>query len=515
MNKNIIVSSVAAAALAAVLTGCGSDSASTSTGGSSVSGTATKAPLGMATVTIGGQTVKTNSSGRFNATGVSLTDGYNRIVVSGGYEYYGTAQEKEFKDTLKLDYNASSSVEPKIDYYTTFVAEQVDMGIDRTVATNKAVALKGAPLDSEVKDGTQAEAFGKVIKDLAECAKSLDKKSSDVITYIANQLSSSLTDTQFKTIVSNTITNYGLSSCSNKAVLDKVIDNKTLPGRSLSVFITDDNASASFQMFTIDNSIMLDGNASADDSNASVFYQNGVSNSDATISSGWSGLKTVDTNETNELNVTASNFNSNESLVKFKFVDFNSTYANTDNYNGKLILDFAKSNANTSYTMVLEGLKLDLSSGKLALATNANTSLIIGANSNNSTSFGSSAQALSTIGLASSDDNSTKNSIFYNNIDGNNSIGINIAKFANYVKDYGSGLWTNNATNGNYSVEMVSNSNTSMFATGNYSMKVLVNLDEMKASHTSAYYDLSTDSVKIEGKPYSGYKVIDTKLVIQ
>lgn len=104
--KKSFVSIAAAAAVMAVLTGCGDDDSSSSTSTSSLTGQVQKADLNGSTVSFNGATAVSGSDGNYTITGATAATG--RVTTTGGN--YGDATNGYVDNNLSLlvDYNGSA-----------------------------------------------------------------------------------------------------------------------------------------------------------------------------------------------------------------------------------------------------------------------------------------------------------------------------------------------------------------------------------------------------------------------
>lgn len=526
MNKNIILSSVAAAALATLLTGCGSDSSST-TSGSTVSGSAVKAPLKNATVTIGSATATTAADGSYTVSGATGSS----ITVSGGVMVDANGTETPNTLTLKATMD-SSNASNIVSIATTLVEDMKTADTTLTTAQAKArvmnllgltnesdIYVNPNNLSNEAKNAqavlwkvlttvsSSTTATNAVLKSLSTSASSGAVSIAALNTALGTALDAAKTE----------VPSLGTSIDTTKAFVTEVVTVGNMAKQEEALITAAYNNDTNLTKYekAFSGAINLDGNTTSSGTDAALFYSD---NGSTEI-----GVKYDDTNNTNyDINFTANNIDANTSVVAFGFKDLNAT-AKDDNTTstpetGELLISLTKlvdannTDANASYQMRLNKLKVtfDSSTHFLKLYANSNTTLTIGANSNTSYAKALTGNVSALLGATSlsADGNSSNEFLNFEN-DGHTS--VNIARFANYVKntfdnDYDS------STTGNFSVDMLT---SGKFKTGNYSLKLYLELGDRTLTKRDGLDKLGKANVEVGGTDYTGFKVIDHNLNIQ
>lgn len=344
MNKKILISAAAAATIASIFTGCGSDVANSN----SVSGNAVKAELNGATVTFGGATATTSSTGAFSVTGA--TAGATEIEITGG-SYSLNNVDKNNTVTLKA------------------TKAQVDSGVQASMLTT---------LISEF-DGNTSAAFNALGLDY-------NATTSDLATVDAGDFEAHAVAIA---IMMENATNFGTAMSTLKASSSAKKSLSDL-NTTLSAIPSDTNMTNVFSSIASGNAL---GHALA------------TANADgATVAYSASDYQT-----TNVIDTNATDLNTSDDTVTFTLTDANSTLT-TANGNTSLYVSIKgidAANLNTSYVMGLTNLDITTSGTTITLAnTDSDAVLSTYANSNSSYSLSmdTNASALVSSGIFTGND---------------------------------------------------------------------------------------------------------------
>ena len=343
MNKKILISAVAAATIASIFTGCGSDSST-----SSVSGNAVKAELNGATVSFGGATATTSSTGAFTVTGA--TAGATAIEITGG-SYSLNGVDKNNTATLKA------------------TKSQINAGAPASMLTT---------LISEF-DGNTSAAFNALGLDY-------NATTSDISTIDVGDFESHAVAIA---IMMENATNFGTAMSTLKASASAKKSLSDL-NTTLSAIPSDTNMTNVFSSIASGNAL---GHAlaTANADGATVAY----------VASTYQTANVIDTN--------ATDLNTSDDTVTFTLTDANSTLT-TANGNTSLYVSIKgidAANLNTSYVMGLTNLDITTSGTTITLAnTDSDAILSTYANSNSSYSLSmdTNATALVSSGIFTGND---------------------------------------------------------------------------------------------------------------
>jgi len=460
MNKKIILSVAAAATIALTLTGCGS---SGDDDGSSLSGVAVKADLNGSTVTAGGETTTTDSSGKWSFNGnfpagtpfVSISGGnYNDGYVGGNPHY--------------ADNNVT----------LTATTAQVNAGMEVSMLTKLInefdgnITKAGNVLGLDLPAGANVSYLARNIH-----AADFETRAVQIAAILGNSANVATTLASLE----GNATNGKLSLAQLKAIA---------PGLTTALDAMEEGNYAKGNMLAADQNISgIDFGANhVIDVNGSAYTLDGASTNNPLEYMGDA--------------ITSTTMDTNQTEVMFKLVDANSTLTNV-NGNTSLYVSLSgldAANANSSYVMGLTGITTTDTSGVLTITYNSNGTLATYAGSTLAYSTSADSNATVLQGTAGTPADFLSSGMSYNI--------VNVARFKNYMDSiYAS---SSSATNGNF---------TSGMSNGNYSLKVYVNIADQNMTTNSRVTKLVASSMEkttndgatlFSGK--KAYKVLDANL---
>jgi hypothetical protein len=460
MNKKIILSVAAAATIALTMTGCGSSGGDDD--GSSLSGVAVKADLNGSTVSAGGETTTTDSSGKWSFNG-NFPAGTPFVSVSGG------------------NYN---------DGYVGGNPHYADNNVTLTATT----AQINAGLEVSMLTKLINEFDGNITK--AGNVLGLDLPAGANVSYLARNIHAADFETravQIAAILGNSsnVTQTLASLEGNATSKLSLLQLKAIaPGLTTALDAMEEGNYAKGNMLAADQNVTgIDFGAN------NVIDVNG---SMSTVDGGTTNV-TMDY-KGSAITSTSTSMDNNQTAVMFKLVDANSTLTNV-NGNTSLYVSLSgldAANANSSYVMGLTGITTTDTSGVLTLTYTSNGTLATYANSN--VSYSTSADSNASVLQGSSS--------FLSATSGYNV--VNVARFKKYMD----------------SIYASSNSNTSSIGyftngmnSGNYSLKVYVNIADQNMTTNSRVTKLvsngmqtTTDSGTTLFSGAKAYKVLDANL---
>ena len=470
--------------------GCGS---SDSTSTSAVSGTAVKAPLNGASVTVGANTVKSDENGSWSTTKaagaatVTVTDGnythnnqvvVNKMVMKGVLASGDTTMEvntlttlmKRFEDagqdaaeSKRRAFNALGiTSDPATTDISTLDADEFE-----AVASRIALVIG----DSEGNDDA-AEAF---IKSLSLSAKNGQLSLAGLMAALTTAQTAAIEeDSTITEIPANVLTALGDPSLPLGA-LSAMIENNatTLAGSGLTLAELASN-----------NVINLEGNSSSD---AIGYWYTGATQNATMARLGGA------------LNATGK-IEDNSTEIGFALKDYDSSFSGAGTASLFITMKgLDTSNANYSYKMVLSGLDATASNDIITINENATAQLHLTATS--STGYTLSNTNTSATKILAAD--------IVEGIEGDTVVGL--ATFINYM--------ASEDIDGDLDAATVGDFKTG-FESGNFSTKVYVNIDNKKMSRDDRLFDIipstlqigQSDDTNTKATAYTGYKILDTNL---
>lgn len=539
MKKNIILSSVAAAALATMLTGCGGSDSTTSGGSSStlgdVSGVITKAPVAGATVTIGGVTATTDADGAYTVKSANLTTA-TEITATGGYMCLDTtieagatcpeASREANTVELKADYNATENPSNVVSVATTLVKEFKDAG--KTADEAKAAAanvlgLSTTEVFANAQDLTPAQKnIQAAIFKILSVATSTTAKSALVTTLATEADKGAVDTTAFDSVVTSLFTAVLAADTTLKTAdvvalqkaVEKATNSTNIEKQEQAVIKYINEAKA-----TIKEAIKDQNLSSVSDEDLATLVDDAVATVDVNETAYKNAINLVEDAvklsdggvEWEATSYSADNLENNLTFVGFNFQGLETVADDNGTNTGKLVLQLTKlndnnTNANASYQMVLEKLNVKFNESKfLELYADANSSVEFSAKSD----LGKFSTPLDANVTLLNDNNLITN---YNAEDETAQMAINVGVFANYIKD-ALGTSYDDKTSGNFSnSEMVADGK---FKSGNYSLKVYLDLGSRTLTKESGLSKLATGAISIDSTTAKkGFKVLDKNLEI-
>ena len=454
MNKNFKLSLVAATVISTLFIGCSSDSA-TAPAGSAVNVGASKGTLVGTTVTVGGGSALSDSTGLAavtGATGTVITTGLDGIDVTTG-----AAPTRAMVSDITIVDAAGNAI--------------VNAFTDTAIKVYGATDANASMIQFAAKLGVTPASLQKVITNSAADA-ALEKQSrllfDQVSAFVAaDNLSTLVTTLATATDFNSTLIALNASSNVLTSVSDAVaaVNNPAVSGATLAV--SDGNytaASLAANTVLISNAIVLDTNTTT-----------------ATVS-GVATLSRMDTNGT-------------VSLTKDNGTDESASLA--------IEID-SRSNDNASYAIVLYNLLVtEAANGYIStLASNANTSAIITAYSTNdkaATFAGSEVNATAVMNTIT-DDNGTAGFM------------IDVGALATYITDVvGTDLDTTD--NGNFTSAMAAGSSYDLTVLLDVNENNMTTSDQTFSIYNADKIWYGDDSASsTDGDQFSGYTVVDSNV---
>ena len=492
VNKKIILSTAAAALLAVSFVGCGS---SDSTSNSTISGNAVKADLRGATVSAGGQSTTTDSTGAFS---FSAPTGTSAVTITGG-TYTLNGVDKNNSLTLEATSSQLSSG-MEVSVLTTLIKKFSALsGTTEAQATQAACNLLGIDYTegTTVLSNIDVADFESNALSVALTLEKLEAAGSTQLTNALTALKTAATSkldtaqlaTQLKTAAS-------AQSVDINDTVDAISTGKPL-GFALELAAGTKTANDyNSSLYLTSNVINLEGNSTSDVNGSSAAYY--------TLNSGLNPITRL--NDT--IDATGYMDDNNQTAISFKLKDYSADLTNANGNSSIFVkltgLDAA--NRNNSYVMVLHSMDITNTSDILTFDFPQDGSAMV-------QTFASSDVAYK-IGISDLNATALQNGNFISTNSGYNT--VNIGTFKNYMDSLYSSEDSNVSTVGNF---------TTLMANGNFSLAVYVNIDDQNVTTDDRLTnivgkDLSETASSGEKFIYDnvtsrgdkGYKVLDANL---
>lgn len=466
MKKKYLQSIAISGVIALIIAGCGG-------GGSSSSSSGAGAGLGGGKGTLVGTTFTCGSN-----SAVTDSNGYTTIICPSGTTLIestltGIDVSTGLTPTNIVRTDSTLLDEDGIIIANAFTTAAVASGESNLTAVLQEFADKADVNLTEIlqvftlsSDDSELEKLSKVV--IAQVEKMVtDGNATSILTVMDGAIDGNLTS-----LITELNNSTGILDDVNETVT--AVEDSTVSATVFSDLVADDNYTSA--------------NITAAKSDTANLIQNTiVADTDTTKTGSFSAstISVLDTNGT--VSITKSSNDTNES--------------------GKLVIsleNLATSglNENALYSAELTNLTVTKdSSGKITnLQESSNTSLVITANSNTST----------TLSLTGSDVNATELLSTYGFItaDGGSGMDLNITGFTTYVTSaLGTGedeAGSANVGNGNFT--------SGMEASGTFGLEVLLNINDNNISSSDQTFTLDTAAIIINGSQTNGWKVIDANL---
>ena len=463
MNKKILVSAIAAAAIGGLFVGCGS---SDSSSGSTVSGIAVQGVVSDASVNIGGATDTTNAKGLFevsNATGNTIS-----VNFKGGFDIDKNQSAEDTTYNLVMDdaFIASNAAAGEKKY----VISPVNVAASESDDDNKSgILLKNANYVLELLKLAGINVAGETAATILEKMNSTTYSGSDTIGKVVEKHYINVEAALKNDKVDELLTQV------NKVYSEEINASKAYANMALvaETDLSDTDITYILNNLTVQTSAL-----------AQAIKEGNVSNA---------GNLEVDlTGITLDSNTTEGNFAST-GIASISPMSYNASDVNVTKWGTELLFEIGNEegtiNSNASYAVKLSKLTplTDAAHGITGFTYNANTTLSITANSNTSD--------IVTIDFDTEDGNITG---LFGAGKAINGLDVNVTAFCSAISAVvaGSDLPDANYT-GPMSVEPEKY------------VEMLLNVDEHRILDSTSKTVVDQDSVTIDGKGYNGYIVID------